>query len=57
MYVTTNYKYLLRKKTKFINVNPTNYFLVWYLCNDRVVSCVSNQKLPRIPRRVLVRLL
>lgn len=57
MYVTTNYIFHLRRKTKFIHVKPTHYFLVWYVHNYRVLNALSNQKLPRIKRRSLVTLL
>lgn len=57
MYVTLNYAKLIHNRKVFFSLQPTPYFLNWYVANYRVIPSTSNQKIPRIPRRVLVRLL
>ncbi len=56
MHVTLNL-FLKKNKIKFLNSKPTVYFLEWYVLNSRVLNQLSSQKLPKIHRRILVKLL
>ena len=56
MNLTLNF-YLKNKRLKFFNLKPTQYFFKWYLINYRVIPALSSQKLPKINRLVLVKLL
>lgn len=57
MYVTLNYQFFLKKRVKFIHTKPTVYFLTHYTNAFSTLSKATHQKLPRIPRRSLVKLL
>ena len=56
MYVTLNH-FQQRNKIVFFHLKPTSYFLKWYINSNRVIPCLSSQKLPRIARQNLVNLL
>lgn len=56
MYVTLN-SYLRLKKVKFINTKPTSFFLSNYTILSGVLSSSTTQKLPKIRRKDLVKLL
>lgn len=48
---------LTKKKIKYFHLKPTTFFLQWVVINNRVIGSFSSQKLPRIRREYLVRLL
>lgn len=57
MYITLNYQFLLRRRTAFVHTNPTIYFLTHYVRSSSTLIGATHQKLPRIPRKSLVKLL
>jgi len=57
MHVTLNYNFINRRKIKFIHTKPTSYFLINYANQFVTAVSTTRQKLPRISRRSLVKLL
>ncbi len=57
MYVTFYHRFFLRRRVKFVNLKPTIFFLTYYNSQYSIICNLSNQKLPKIPRRELVKLL
>lgn len=57
MHVTLNYNFINRRKVKFIHTKPTSYFLINYANQFVTAVSTTRQKLPRISRRSLVKLL
>jgi hypothetical protein len=51
------YSFYSKKKRKFITIKPTTFYLNYYFCKYNIITSLYSQKLPKLKRELLVKLL
>ena len=51
------YNFYSKKKIKFSNIKPTTFYLNYYFCKYNIVTSLHLQKIPKLKKELLVKLL